>query len=322
MHSAEDVSTPDCAPGGEFATVKAIQSPAYRAVIADLSRIHKKMGLPDHEEFNRQLFPWSLTEHPEARLYATRLWEYPWAILRAGPSPGMECADVGCGMTPFTAYLAQEKECVVTGFDPDVVGAGFPKGEFGVNPSFLQSSNVSFKRSDMAQLNAADNSFDRVFCLSVIEHVSADTAMQGIREMARILKPGGMAIITMDLSLSEKIARVDPLTLVWESGLIPDGDLNLAWPVPRLGKFFKRGHAADVYGMALRKDDTEVQVHYAEEAGETVPTVERWHIPQNRVDPPQDSVAIPIRTRLKLARLLLLRGYAAMQHEYSRIGHH
>ena len=309
----------NCDVAGDFATVDAICSPEFRAINRELSRIHDRLGLPGHGEFNRRLFPWAVKEHPEARLYATRLWEYPWAISHAKLESGMLCGDVGCGMTAFTPYLVLEKQCRVMGFDPDVVGEGFPKGEFGVHPELLKDSRINFRECGMDALDADDNSLDRVFCISVIEHVPAKIAIRGIQEMARVLKPGGLAIITMDLSVSENVAAVDPLTLIWESGLLPDGELNLTWPVRRLGHLYKRGHSADVYGMVLRKDSMEVDKSHSDGTGGEEKKIERWQIPASRITVPSDPLPLSFRNRLVLAAILLRRGYDEMMRKLSEL---
>jgi SAM-dependent methyltransferase len=172
----------------------------------------------------------------------------------------------------------------------------------------------------MDSLSAEDNTFDRLFCLSVIEHVPAKIAIGGIQEMARILKPGGLAVITMDLCVSEDAPCVNPLTLVWESGLLPAGELNVAWPVRRLGHGFKRGLAADVYGLVLLKDSTAVEErYYGQSATEEGAFLERWQIPAVRSERPRDSAPLTLLTRMKLAATLLRRGYGAMLDRYSRL---
>ena len=320
MSSSEGVIAVDREIAGEFATVEAIQSEAFRGINRELSRIHARLSLPGHEDFNRRLFPWSHKEHPEARLYATRLWEYPWAITKAKLKPDMTCGDVGCGMTAFTPYLVLEEKCNVTGFDPDVVAAGFPKGEFGVNAEWIEDSRITFRACGMAALDAEDNTFDRLFCLSVIEHVPADIAIRGMQEMARVLKPGGLAIITMDLCVSEDVPSIDPLSLIWESGLLPAGELDLAWPVHRLGHGYKRGLAADVYGFVLRKDSTVVEEKYGEQAEiANDKGIARWQIPSVRSPKPKDPVPLRFSVRLRLSYTLLRKGYDAMLDRYARI---
>ncbi len=302
----------------DFATAEAVRTEPFVQINNALSRIHDDLQLPRHDELNERLFPWVSSVYPGTPLYATRLWEYPWAVCHAKLSPGMTCADVGCGMTAFTPYLAIEPKCEVTGFDPDIADEGLPGSAFGVNPERLRESNVSYRQCGMECLAADDHSYDRVFCISVIEHVPASIAIRGMREMTRILKPGGLAVITMDLCISETVAAVNPLHLIWESGLVPDGKLNLSWPVRRYGHYFKRGYAADVFGMVLRKDADTVDERYDEKLNLEDNGIERWRIPGCRRKAPRDSMPFPFWERLKLARKLVLGGYDERIAEISR----
>lgn len=55
-------------------------------------------------------------------------------------------------------------------------------------------NDVDFKE-DIQKLNFSDAQYDLVLCNHVIEHVPDDTA--ALAEMSRVLKPGGLAIITI-----------------------------------------------------------------------------------------------------------------------------
>lgn len=48
--------------------------------------------------------------------------------------------------------------------------------------------------SDITSIPAADSSFDAVMCIEVLEHVPAP--VDALRELARLLKPGGVLIVT------------------------------------------------------------------------------------------------------------------------------
>jgi SAM-dependent methyltransferase len=117
----------------------------------------------------------------------------------------------------------------------------------------------------------SSNTFDRVFCLSVVEHLSPDVARRGFREMARILKPGGRAIITADVNMFSEISR--PLDLIWDSGLLPLGDMDLRWPTRRFGIFCDGKQPADVFGMTLIKEDYPVETQYSGVGGSTNPSL-------------------------------------------------
>jgi SAM-dependent methyltransferase len=69
--------------------------------------------------------------------------------------------------------------------------------------------------ADIQNLGVAPESFDIVFCLHVLEHVRRDR--EAIREIRRVLKPGGVAYIMVpfDMTLGA--------TVEWE---IPDPDIH------------------------------------------------------------------------------------------------
>lgn len=56
-------------------------------------------------------------------------------------------------------------------------------------PSWLIADGVS--------LGLKDNTFDKVYSISVLEHIPGDGDTKTIRELARVLKPGGRLVITV-----------------------------------------------------------------------------------------------------------------------------
>jgi SAM-dependent methyltransferase len=59
--------------------------------------------------------------------------------------------------------------------------------------------DVTFKQCDLAQLPFDDDTFDALYCISVLEHTA--NRKEIAREFNRVLKPGGLAVITWDISL-------------------------------------------------------------------------------------------------------------------------
>jgi ubiquinone/menaquinone biosynthesis C-methylase UbiE len=55
--------------------------------------------------------------------------------------------------------------------------------------------NSKVLRADSRNLPFANNVFDRVFCGDVIEHMNFDDAVKSVKEMKRVLKKGGFALI-------------------------------------------------------------------------------------------------------------------------------
>jgi SAM-dependent methyltransferase len=167
----------------------------------------------------------------------------------------------------------------VTGVDPDVFEAGLKYRGHGVSEEFIKRTQIKFLKGDMTSLPLETDSQDRAFSISVMEHVPPDIRRQGMQEIARILKPGGRAIITVDMSMWFEVNR--PLDLVWESGLNLFGPVDLRWPTQRFGMFSDdpvKGMPADVYGMVLVKDSGEVETQFRRD-GAVVDSVPPYRVP-------------------------------------------
>ena len=279
-----------------FARVDEVRSAEFTEVNKELDKISVSFNLPDHSDVNELRYPWSRGMLSKPAFYAARLWEYPYAILAAELIPGLKVADIGCGMTAFTIYLKEHAGCDVTGVDPDVFDAGVRYKGHGVSEEFIKRTGIRFLRGDMTELPLENDSQDRAFSISVMEHVPPDVRRRGMQEIARVLKPGGRAIITVDMSMWFEMNR--PLDLVWESGLNFDGLVDLCWPTQRFGMFSDdpvKGMPADVFGMVLLKDGGEVETQYrhADEIVETVPSYQ-----VTTLIPPTDAATRPLWRRL------------------------
>ncbi len=109
----------------------------------------------------------------------------------AAVEPTDRLLEVGCGSGVITRWLAREKLCArpITGFD--------------LNPFMLREAAaladheglgdaIEFREGNAEALPFADNSFDAVLSVTVIEECDAD---QAIGEMARVVRPGGRVAI-------------------------------------------------------------------------------------------------------------------------------
>jgi SAM-dependent methyltransferase len=131
----------------------------------------------------------------------------------------------------------------------------------------------------MTDVPLETDSQDRAFSISVMEHVAPDVRRRGMQELARILKPGGRAIVTVDMSMWFEMNR--PLELVWESGLNFHGLVDMRWPTRRFGMFSDdpvAGMPADVFGMVLLKDGGEVETQYRH-GDERVEAIAPYRVP-------------------------------------------
>ena len=237
-----------------FAKADEIFSEKFASVNDRLAALHKKHGLQDHKQINESRFTWHNKITYEPMYYAARMWEFPFAIIESDLVKGMKVADVGCGNTPFTALLAELVGAQnVTGFDPDYIIDDSIEGHshFGARKSFINSLGINFHNDGMTKLTAKDESFDVVFCISVLEHIDdISVKQQGVKEMARIVKPGGKLILTFDLGINMPLN--DIFQIIQYSGLTPAGTIDFHWPKERFVNY-GNGSTVDVFGLVLEK---------------------------------------------------------------------
>ena len=162
----------------------------------------------------------------------TRAWEYPWAIIvSALGDSSLRTIDVGGGNSPFPEYLSN------LGHESYVIDPSLDEGESliirkekgiyhilrrlfffflakctGVNtiwglPSWKRKSSVYYHPYSATDIKFPDNYFDRVLCLSVMEHIPEQLWKLCLKEFERILKQGGRLVITLDMGQEEAYAK-------------------------------------------------------------------------------------------------------------------
>jgi 2-polyprenyl-3-methyl-5-hydroxy-6-metoxy-1,4-benzoquinol methylase len=181
-------------------------------------------------------------KHPERIVtHWSREWEYPWAVLNARLAPGMTAVDLGCGGSPLLPYLARENE--VRGTGVDLVFKSTTKRHnlrgFITDPATLYPE-IEWKLESMTALSLADASQDRVFCISVLEHVKPDIAKETMREIVRVLKPGGLALFTTDVGGEHRTLTIDFRELIeiaQHAGLVLEGASEFTEPADVPGTY-------------------------------------------------------------------------------------
>ena len=111
--------------------------------------------------------------------------------------------------------------------------------KFG-KPTF---SDIKYTIGGLSGFPYKDNTFDRVFCISVIEHIAECGLAKAAKEFRRVLRPGGLLVATIDcwgLGLKwQEFIRASGMELYGES------DFNL----PER----KKAQPYDVVGFVLEK---------------------------------------------------------------------
>jgi SAM-dependent methyltransferase len=135
---------------------------------------------------------------------ATRTFEYPWCFFVTPLEPGMRVVEIGAGAAGFQFVLAN---CGldVTSVDPLINPTEKVEWIFG-NQEFNHLNNafggkVKFIREFLENAKLTSNYYDRVFAISAIEHIPQEAIAPLVKEIERILKPGGLFVATIDLFL-------------------------------------------------------------------------------------------------------------------------
>lgn len=148
----------------------------------------------------RRIGPFGFQKNSPARAF-----EYPWCFFATPLARGMRVVDLGAGASGFQFVLA-DRGLDVTMVDP-LVEPGAARGDWRFGAEEFAHLNEAFDgrvTPFLDHLRKADlpaDSVDRVFCISVLEHVPEDTARALGTEVQRILRPGGCLVSTIDLFL-------------------------------------------------------------------------------------------------------------------------
>jgi len=118
-----------------------------------------------------------------------RLWEYMFAAKRATKGKTLECG----GASSIMPSLLAAKGHDVTTID---LNEAMVRNQESL--SMALGINVRTMIADMMTLPFETGEFDTVVSISVIEHVS--DRRTALREMSRVLRPGGELFLTFDYS--------------------------------------------------------------------------------------------------------------------------
>lgn len=98
--------------------------------------------------------------------------------------------ELGCGDATLTRLLA------TTGEGRKITAAEVDTIQHRKNLLVKDLPNVNFLFAGSEDIPASDNSIDTVFMFKSLHHVPVDAMDQALQEVARVLKPGGLAYIS------------------------------------------------------------------------------------------------------------------------------
>lgn len=127
--------------------------------------------------------------------------EYPLVYSHLEPREGQRILDIGAGYSIFPPYLASTRKynVYITDSETNLPGVmAFHRAKLdklGLSDDVLEG-RVIVELQDVCELKYPTALFDRVSCISVIEHIEGDKDSVAIEEIGRVLQPGGLAVLT------------------------------------------------------------------------------------------------------------------------------
>lgn len=128
----------------------------------------------------------------------------------AGLGPGSRVLDAGCGWgrvaRPLTRVLAGADGGSYDGFDVDGEAVGWCSERYAAHPEFafaeIDVVNARYRpqatgRASECTFPYPDAGFDVVFACALLTHLVTAEAARYLRELARVLAPGGRAVVTL-----------------------------------------------------------------------------------------------------------------------------
>ncbi len=111
-------------------------------------------------------------------------------MLAELPFDGASVLELGCGKAEKTRQLAE------TGRVREIVALEVDRIQHGCNLQITDLPQVHFRHGGAEAIPADDNSFDIVLLFKSLHHVPMAHMDQALSEIARVLKPGGLAWIS------------------------------------------------------------------------------------------------------------------------------
>jgi SAM-dependent methyltransferase len=123
--------------------------------------------------------------------------EYQLALGQLGPLEGCRVLDIGSPKLPVL-LLARHARCDLYATDIRdyfIASTTHFLSRMGMHKRI--GKDLHLEAQDARALTYPDSYFDKVYAISAIEHIPADGDAQAMREIARVLRPGGVATLTV-----------------------------------------------------------------------------------------------------------------------------
>lgn len=149
-------------------------------------------------DFVRFAFQVGVFEVMRGHMDYVRCVEFPLVFKHLALAPGGRLLDVGSGMSHFPLYVASRTDTTVVALDasPRVLWQKELEARF-VRRGIVPRGRLEVVVADARDTGLPDGGFDYISLISAIEHIEGDGDSVAIRELARLLNPGGRIVLTV-----------------------------------------------------------------------------------------------------------------------------
>ncbi|MEV4923013.1 methyltransferase domain-containing protein [Streptomyces roseoverticillatus] len=140
---------------------------------------------------------------------ATCLQSYQSALEQVGIGSGWNVLDAGCGSGDFLPWLAElvgpgGRVSAVDRLERNTVAAAERMRQYA------PGRPVDVRRASVLDLPHADGSFDAVWCADVLQHLDDGTLGRALRELRRVVRPGGLVAVQVPDVTAVAVRPGDP----------------------------------------------------------------------------------------------------------------
>lgn len=147
-------------------------------------------------------------------LHWSRQVEWPWVLRNGKFRRGNYVLEVGGSYTCLPIVMAKrvrgDGKVIVVDLDAEAMEKAGHNTDSILMGMMSDISWVFYGAMDARKLTLPDDAYDRVVCVSTLEHIEGkEGRAKAIDEMVRVLKPGGLLLLTFDVFLKPNEGELD-----------------------------------------------------------------------------------------------------------------
>lgn len=170
---------------------------AFEVLVWDLARVSELFSF--HEQGMHDV-AWGIKGHNR-----------PWIAAHGEWAPGLRFLDVGAGFSDLASFLARTHGAEAWVADDFGASQGEQIWSRWGDPAEMPQKHPEvkyvFKNLGQDVPEIPEASFDRVYSVSVLEHVPPEKIAAVLKHMGKLLKPGGLLMCSIDIPFPRTVTR-------------------------------------------------------------------------------------------------------------------